>query len=377
MLEAALVRDLAWVFLDGNPEPLGVMDTRYRRFRVDLPARDKPMTLELLVHTIARINFGQELHDRKGLRGPILFHPKNSDDAPLEIRDWEMRAIDFGADATLPELKWAGATPAAQRTPSFWRGEFRLAALGDTFLDMARWGTGIVWVNGHCLGRYWNIGPTQTMYLPAPWLKTGANEIIVLDLSGPEDPVIAGVKTPVLDQLRPEKDFYPRNNRGKLLLDGLAPAHAAAFAPGAEAQDIRFAAPASGRQFCIESIDAHDGGPSAAIAELLLFGADGKPLNQAAWTIAYADSEEAAVEDGSALNAINGQPSDHWITVQGRRFSPPPPAHPHRLIIDLGREETITGFRYIPRQGPEDAPGRIKNHRIYIGEKLVDPEPGQ
>lgn len=398
MLEAALVRDLAWVFLDGNPEPLGVMDTRYRRFRVDLPARDKPMTLELLVYTIARINFGQELHDRKGLRGPILFHPKNSDDAPLEIRDWEMRAIDFGADAALPELKWTKAAPATQtapatqaasaasaaqtapdvqRTPSFWRGEFRLAALGDTFLDMARWGTGIVWVNGHCLGRYWNIGPTQTMYLPAPWLKTGANEIVVLDLSGPEDPVIAGVKTPVLDQLRPEKDFYPRNNRGKLLLDGLAPVHAAAFAPGSAAQDIRFAAPASGRQFCIESIDAHDGGPSAAIAELVLYGADGKPLSQAAWTIAYANSEEAAREDGSALNAINGQPSDHWITVQGRRFSPPPPAHPHRLIIDLGQKETITGFRYIPRQGPEDAPGRIKNHRVYIGEKLIGPEPAQ
>ncbi len=56
---------------------------------------------------------------------------------------------------------------------------------GDTFLDMRSWGKGVVWVNGHCLGRFWNIGPTQTMYVPGPWLKRGKNEVIILDLIGP------------------------------------------------------------------------------------------------------------------------------------------------------------------------------------------------
>ena len=52
---------------------------------------------------------------------------------------------------------------------------------GDTFLDMSKWGKGIVFVNGHNLGRYWNIGPQQTLYLPGCWLKKGKNTIAVFE----------------------------------------------------------------------------------------------------------------------------------------------------------------------------------------------------
>ena len=409
-LEAALVRDLAWVYLDG--QPAGVMDTRSRRFRVALPARTKPVSLEVLVYTLARVNFGIELHDRKGLHGPIRFLPQDGAAQPVE--NWEIRAIDFGADATLPALTWRTG-PATG--PAFWRGTFDLShalasggtrppdafstandnptrpeagfhlsenkagdhsnasivrsSPGDTFLDVSQWGTGIVWVNGHCLGRYWNIGPTQTMYLPAPWLKSGANEIIVLDLTGPEKPVLAGVTAPVLDQLHPEKDFFPRNNRGVLQLEGIAPVHTGVFAAGPATQEIRFSGAPTARQFCLESLDAFDGNPFAAVGEIALLDAEGKLMNQSAWTIAYADSEEATREDGSALNAINGQASDHWHTEWSSR--PPRPAHPHRLIIDLGASARIGGFRYTPRQGPDDVTGRIKNYRIYLGERLIVP----
>jgi len=41
---------------------------------------------------------------------------------------------------------------------------------------------GFVWVNGHNLGRYWEIGPQTRLYCPASWLKDGENEIIVFDL---------------------------------------------------------------------------------------------------------------------------------------------------------------------------------------------------
>jgi beta-galactosidase len=57
------------------------------------------------------------------------------------------------------------------------------------------------------MGRYWDIGPAQTMYAPGPWLKRGKNEIIILDLKGPEDPVIGSLDHPILDELHPEKDF--------------------------------------------------------------------------------------------------------------------------------------------------------------------------
>ena len=361
-LEPALVRDLAWVYLDG--QPAGTIDTRMRHSRVTLPARTKPVTLEVLVYTIARVNFGAEVHDRKGLQGPVRLQPK--DGAPILIEDWQIRAIDFGADATLPALAWQTG-PATG--PAFWRGSFGVAAPGDTFLDVSKWGMGVVWVNGHCLGRFWNIGPTQTMYLPGPWLKIGTNEIVVLDLSGPEKPEIAGVKIPVLDLLRPEKDSLPRTKRGQLLLTGVAPAHTGAFAPGIAPQEIRFVKTMTARQFCLESIDAFDGKEYAAVAEISLLDPNGNTVNQSAWSIAYADSEEVMADDGSAINAINGQASDHWHT----EWSAAHPPHPHRLVIDLGADVAIAGFRYTPRQGAADAGGRIKNYRIYLGERLATP----
>ena len=91
--------------------------------------------------------------------------------------------------------------------PAFWRATVQVATPGDTFLDMRPWGKGVVWVNGHCLGRFWNIGPDQTLYVPGPWLKRGKNEVVIYDLLGPEKAEVAGLETPILDKLRPELDF--------------------------------------------------------------------------------------------------------------------------------------------------------------------------
>jgi beta-galactosidase len=356
-LEAAKVRDLAWVHIDGKQ--VGTMDTRHRRFSVDLPARGKPAVLEILLYTIARVNFGVEIHDRKGLHGPVLLGGQ-----PLE--NWEIRAIDFDADGVLPPINWnTGRT----QGPAFWRGGFDAAQTGDTFLDMSGWGQGIVWINGRCLGRYWSIGPTQTMYLPGPWIKRGRNEVVVLDLTGPRSARIAGLKTPILDQLRPDRDLPRPPSKVKPQLDGVKPVHEGEFARGAATQDVMFAQPASGRQFCLESLDALDGKAFAAVAELALLGVDGKPLNQSNWTIAYASSEEATKEDGSALNAINGQATDHWHTAYSGKA--PHPAHPHRIIIDLGKTATVAGMRYTPRQGAEGVTGRIRRYRAYVGEQLA------
>jgi len=365
-LEAENVRDLAWVYLDGRAA--GVMDVRTRHFKVQLPARTKPARIEVLLYTIARVNFGIEVHDRKGLQGPVRFTAL--DGSTQEVNGWEILPIDFGADARLPVLHWEKG-PAAAGQPAFWRGSFNLATTADTFLDLSKWGLGIVWVNGHCLGRYWNIGPTQTMYLPGPWLKIGANEIIVLDLTGPEKPTIQGLKAPILNQLRPQNDFYSAHNRKLLQLTGLTQVQEGEFATGAAAQEIKFARPATGRQFCLESVDAFDGNAYAAAAEIQLLDEAGNILNQSKWTIAYADSEEDKTLSGSAVNAINGQAADAWHTEIKEQDSP---AHPHRLIIDLGATVRLSGFRYTPRQGPENVTGRIKTYRIYCGDRLaVDP----
>ena len=82
------------------------------------------------------------------------------------------------------------------------KGSFDLKQTGDTYLDLSKWGKGCVWVNGHHLGRYWNVGPQQTVYVPAGWLKKGRNEIVVLELLKPGEKIIQSLKTPILDQLK-------------------------------------------------------------------------------------------------------------------------------------------------------------------------------
>jgi beta-galactosidase len=232
---------------------------------------------------------------------------------------------------------------------------------------MSAWGQGIVWINGRCLGRFWSIGPTQTMYLPGPWIRKGRNEVVVLDLTGPrgqDTPTIAGRATPILDQLHRERDLPRPPSTVRLQLDGVKPAHDGEFASGSQTQDVRFAASVQGRQFCLEGLDAFDGKPYAAVAELALLDKDGKTLDQSNWTIAWVDSEEATKEDGGALNAINGQNSDYWITADKA-------VYPHRLVIDLGRSMDVAGLRYVPRQGPDGTAGRIRRFRAYVGDRLV------
>jgi len=82
-------------------------------------------------------------------------------------------------------------------------GTFQVTKTGDTFLDLHQWGKGIVFVNGHNLGRYWQAGPQQTLYLPGCWLKKGTNDIVVFEqLNDHIQPVIPTVAKPVLTELK-------------------------------------------------------------------------------------------------------------------------------------------------------------------------------
>ena len=85
--------------------------------------------------------------------------------------------------------------------PALYRASFQLDQTGDTFLDTRDLGKGVVWVNGHLLGRFWNIGPQQTLYVPGPWLRKGTNEVVVFDLEAPAKPSVQGLRRPILDGL--------------------------------------------------------------------------------------------------------------------------------------------------------------------------------
>jgi len=352
-LEARAVHDFGFVFLDGRR--VGVMDRRISNFKVRLPERKEPATVDILVEAMGRVNFGQEVYDQKGIHGPVKL-------GGTDLTQWRIFPLPLD-NVMLNRLKFSMAKSDG---PAFWRSTVDIEKPGDTFLDMRSWGKGVVWANGHCLGRFWNIGPTQTAYAPGCWLRAGRNEIVILDLSGPERPVLAGLDQPILNSLHPEKDFAKvRRPQVTLQLDSAKPVLAAQFAPGSQMQEIKFDAPATGRCFCLESLSAFDGQPFAAVAELDLLDPSGKPLSHEGWTIAYADSEERDKEDGSAENAIDGQTASFWRT----EWSAAQPNHPHQLVIDLGQSQTISGFRYVPRQGA--GAGRIKDCRIYVGDDLI------
>jgi beta-galactosidase len=83
--------------------------------------------------------------------------------------------------------------------PCFTEAHFTLAKTGDSFLDVRALGKGAVWINGHALGRFWDIGPQQTLYVPGVWLKEGDNEIVVFDLKGKSGATVSGLDHPLLD----------------------------------------------------------------------------------------------------------------------------------------------------------------------------------
>lgn len=91
------------------------------------------------------------------------------------------------------------AAPLRTAAPTFFRTTFTLAQTGDTFLEFGRLGKGVVWINGHNLGRFWSVGPQQTLYVPGVWLKHGANEIVVFDMLPTAHETVQGLDDPILD----------------------------------------------------------------------------------------------------------------------------------------------------------------------------------
>jgi beta-galactosidase len=180
--------------------------------------------------------------------------------------------------------------------------------------------------------------------------------------------MLKGVEKPVLDELHPDLDFaHQARPKVTLMLGDKTPAASGAFAAGTGLQEVKFASPEKGRYFCIEALDAQDGKASAAIAEIELLDAAGKALSHEGWTVASVDSEERVGEDGTAENAIDGQTTSFWHT----QWSNASPKYPHRLVLDLGSEQTVGGFRYVPRQGAANVAGRIKDYKVYVGNGLI------
>ena len=115
----------------------------------------------------------------------------------------------------------------------------------------------MVWVNGHAMGRFWEIGPQQTLFMPGCWLKKGVNEIIVLDLKGPKEATIVGLNKPILDMLRVAVPETHRKQGQTIKLEKETPVSAGTFKPGNGWQEVKVPA-TKGRYFCLEGLSSFD-----------------------------------------------------------------------------------------------------------------------
>jgi beta-galactosidase len=191
VLKLKELRDYAVVMVNGKT--VGALDRRLNQDSLTLTLPSGKITLDILVENSGRINFGKYLlQNKKGITQKVLF-------AGTEVKQWKMYSLPFN---NLNAVKF-GATKHNSWSPVIKKGGFNLNQVGDTYLDLSHWGKGVVWVNGHNLGRYWNIGPQQTLYLPTEWLKKGHNDIVILELLKPGQDQLSGLNKPVLDQLQP------------------------------------------------------------------------------------------------------------------------------------------------------------------------------
>ena len=172
--------DRAHVYIDGS---LRAVFERDHDPRISLSVPAGGADLEVIVESMGRINYGPLLGEQKGLVGGVLHHIQF-------VHDWTVEAIPFSLMPELPSVPWAAGLPAAGDGPGWRRGRFDAATPADTFIALDGWHKGYVWVNGFCLGRYWDRGPQRTLYVPAPIVRAGVNEVVVLELDGVTDPVI-------------------------------------------------------------------------------------------------------------------------------------------------------------------------------------------
>jgi beta-galactosidase len=176
--------DYALVFLDGK-----FIDTVIRdggKWTIDLPKTDtKDPVLDILVEGMGHINFAQFMIDRKGITDRVTLNG-------MTLMDWDIFSLPLN-EKFIASLKPASSEGSHQGI--FFKGEFDLAKTGDTYFDMHNYAKGVLYINGHNIGRYWNIGPQQRLYCPASWLKKGKNEMIVFDLHQQQAAAVSGMKT--------------------------------------------------------------------------------------------------------------------------------------------------------------------------------------
>ena len=186
LMKVKELHDYATVFINGKL--IGTLDRMKNIDTIRIPdVTGKTVILDILVHALGRNNYGDRmLEERKGITENVSFEP-------FTQMNWKVFPLPMDSKY-LQKLKFVPKTELI-KAGGFYRGNFILNDVGDTYLDLKDYKNGFVVINGHNLGRFWDKGPQQRLYCPAPWLKKGINEVIVFDMEGVNIHEIKGYKT--------------------------------------------------------------------------------------------------------------------------------------------------------------------------------------
>lgn len=179
-------RDRIHLFVDNKLEYVAYQDEIGEKFEVQLQ-NEQPL-IDVLVENMGRVNYGHKLlsnTQRKGL-GQGLMQDLHF------VQDYEQFDIQFDKLSSKHFQK-----NYKKGTPSFHRFKFNLEETHDTYLDMQHFGKGIVLVNGYNIGRYWEIGPTLSLYISKSLLNIGENSIIIFETENKENSIINLRKKPI------------------------------------------------------------------------------------------------------------------------------------------------------------------------------------
>ena len=347
-----------------NHQFVGSIDRVKNEKSLMLPPVKKGDVLNILVEAMGRINFGRAIKDFKGITSDVqLLTEQDGHEMTYNLKHWVIRTMadDYEAIKTAMASNRVEAkdNEAIVSDGGYFKGEFTLKKVGDTFLNFEAFGKGQVWVNGHAMGRIWHIGPQQTLYVPGCWLKKGKNEVIVLDIVGPKaEPIVFGQTEPELNKLNLEKSATHNQPGDKPDLNSATPVAEGQLMAGNGWQTVKFNAPQKGRYVALVARSTQKGDDEVSVAEVYVQDAQGHRLSRESWTVKYSDSEDVLRGNNTADKTFDLQESTYWRTVRKAKL-------PHMMVIDLGSEQTVAAFEYLPR-AEQGAPGSIKDYQIFV-----------
>lgn len=223
-------------------------------------------------------------------------------------------------------------------------------------------GKGAVWVNGKSLGRFWNIGPQQTLYLPAPWLKEGENEIVVFEMEDTGNRSLQGLHRPILDSLGMDKNYQQGQRRAVQGTPILEKGDIVLETTVQEAngwQQFELPVAATLRHFCVETLSSYTDDNQTCISEVELLDDRGQTIDKTKWEVIYVSSELSDKNLGVGENLYDGDVSSFWHTDPVVDST-----HPHQIIIDMKEIYKVSALRVKVREG-SFLSGKVKDIRIY------------